>query len=616
MQRYWVKFAPPNVVLFLFLMNIHQILSAGLTNAVEHLFSAQVEPSQIQLQKTRKEFEGDLTIVIFPLVKISKMGPEQTGNVIGEYMVQHLSEVTQFNVVKGFLNLSISKEFWLALFETISAKENFGFQAPDTKSRVLVEYASPNTNKPLHLGHLRNIFLGYSVAKILKANGHSVSKVQIINDRGIHICKSMYAWKLLGNGETPHSTGLKGDKLVGKYYVEFDKLYKKQQAEMIAGGATAEEAAQNAPTMKEAQELLRKWEAKDQEVWDLWNMMNGWVYAGFDTTYQTMGVDFDENYYESETYLLGRDEVINGLQKGIFFQKEDGSIWVDLTDEGLDQKALLRKDGTAMYITQDIGTAILRFRDFQDAAYQIYTVGNEQEYHFKVLFKILKKLGFDQGDKCYHLSYGMVELPEGKMKSREGTVVDADDIMEEMRAEAESVAKEQGKLEGLEESEKADVYRAIGMSALKYFLLKVDPVKNMTFNPKESIDFNGNTGPFILYTYVRTNAIKTKFEALGEDYNLYRLEASLISPIEQEIIKKMNDFPSVLEEAGEKYNPSLIANYCYELVREFNSFYHDFPILREEKSELKKFRVSLTVKVGEIIKNSMDLMGISVVRKM
>lgn len=616
MQRYWVKFAPPNVVLFLFLMNIHQILSAGLTNAVDHLFSAKVEPSQIQLQKTRKEFEGDLTVVIFPLVKISKMGPEQTGNAIGEYMVQHLPEVTQFNVVKGFLNLSISKEFWLGLFETISATENFGYQAPDTKSRVLVEYASPNTNKPLHLGHLRNIFLGYSVAKILKANGHSVSKVQIINDRGIHICKSMYAWKLLGNGETPHSTGLKGDKLVGKYYVEFDKLYKKQQAEMVAGGATAEEAAQNAPAMKEAQELLRKWEAKDQEVWDLWNMMNGWVYAGFDTTYQTMGVDFDKNYYESETYLLGRDEVINGLQKGIFFQKEDGSIWVDLTDEGLDQKALLRKDGTAMYITQDIGTAILRFRDFQDAAYQIYTVGNEQEYHFKVLFKILKKLGFDQGDKCYHLSYGMVELPEGKMKSREGTVVDADDIMEEMRAEAESVAKEQGKLEGLEESEKADVYRAIGMSALKYFLLKVDPIKNMTFNPKESIDFNGNTGPFILYTYVRTNAIKTKFEALGEDYSSYHLEPSLISPIEQEIIKKMNDFPSVLQEAGEKYNPSLIANYCYELVREFNSFYHDFPILREENSELKKFRVALTVKVGEIIKNSMDLMGISVVRKM
>lgn len=616
MQRYWVKFAPPNVVLFLFPMNIHQILSLGLTNAVEHLFSTQIEPSQIQLQKTRKEFEGDLTIVIFPLVKISKMGPEKTGEVIGEYLVQHLPEVTQFNVVKGFLNLSISKEFWLALFNQISDKANFGFHSADTKPRVLVEYASPNTNKPLHLGHLRNIFLGYSVSKILKANGHSVSKVQIINDRGIHICKSMYAWKLLGNGETPHSTGLKGDKFVGKYYVEFDKLYKSQQSELIAQGSTPEEAAQNAPAMKEAQDLLRKWEAKDQEVWDLWNMMNGWVYEGFDATYQTMGVDFDKNYYESETYLLGRDEVINGLEKGIFFQKEDGSIWVDLTDQGLDQKALLRRDGTAMYITQDIGTAILRFRDFQDAAYQIYTVGNEQEYHFKVLFKILEKLGFEQGEKCYHLSYGMVELPEGKMKSREGTVVDADDIMEEMRSEAESVAKEQGKLEGLEDEEKAEVYRAIGMSALKYFLLKVDPVKNMTFNPKESIDFNGNTGPFILYTYVRTNAIRNKFHEMGGDYSSFGLDSALLSAMEVELIKKMNDFPSVLQEAGEKYNPSLIANYCYELVREFNSFYHDFPILREANEDLKKFRVSLTVKVGEIVKNSMDLLGISVVNKM
>lgn len=616
MQRYWVKFAPPNVVLFLTNMNIHQILSSGLTNAVEQLFSAKVEPSQIQLQKTRKEFEGDLTIVIFPLVKISKLGPEQTGQAIGEYFVKKVSEVTAFNVVKGFLNLSISKSYWLSSFDAMVAKSNFGFAEADTKPRVLVEYASPNTNKPLHLGHLRNIFLGYSVAKILKANGHSVSKVQIINDRGIHICKSMYAWKLLGNGETPETSGLKGDKLVGKYYVEFDKLYKSQQAELIAQGSTPEEAAQNAPAIKEAQELLRQWEAKDQDVWNLWNTMNGWVYQGFDATYQTMGVDFDKNYYESDTYLFGRDEVLKGLEKGIFFQKDDGSIWVDLTDEGLDQKALLRKDGTAMYITQDIGTAILRFRDYQDAAYQIYTVGNEQEYHFKVLFKILKKLGFEQGEKCYHLSYGMVELPEGKMKSREGTVVDADDIMEEMRSEAESVAKEQGKLEGLEESEKADVYRAIGMSALKYFLLKVDPVKNMTFNPKESIDFNGNTGPFILYTYVRTNAIRNKFADMGGDYSSFSLDGALLSSMEVELIKKMNDFPSVLQEAGEKYNPSLIANYCYELVREFNSFYHDFPILREENNELKKFRVSLTVKVGEIIKNSMDLLGISVVRKM
>lgn len=597
-------------------MSIHEKLHQAIIQAVQSLFNAETTPSMIQLQKTRKEFEGDITIVVFPFVKASKMGPEQTGEALGKAISNILPEVTQFNVVKGFLNLSISNEYWLNFFDQANQNETFGFDKPDSKDRVLVEYASPNTNKPLHLGHLRNIFLGYSVAQILKANGHKVSKVQIINDRGIHICKSMLAWQKLGNGETPGSTNMKGDKLVGKYYVEFDKMYKAQQKELIAAGKSEEEAAKEAPAIIEAQEMLRKWEAGDKEVYELWQMMNEWVYEGFNQSYATMGVDFDKNYFESDTYILGRDEVKKGVENGIFFKKEDGSTWVDLTAEGLDEKVLLRKDGTAMYITQDIGTAILRFNDFPDSSYQIYTVGNEQEYHFKVLFKILKKLGFEQGEKCYHLSYGMVELPEGKMKSREGTVVDADDIMAEMKHVAEEVALEQGKLEGLSPDEKDATFHQIGMSALKYFLLKVDPTKNMLFNPKESIDFAGNTGPFIQYTYVRTRAISRKYKESFGELSALSCAPELLNRNEIQLIKKIYDFPEVVADAGKAYNPSLIANYTFELVKEFNSFYHDFPILREENPDLRAFRVMLSSKVGKTIELSMGLLGVTMVERM
>ena len=598
-------------------MNIQSILTNSIVDAVQNLFGAAASTNQVQLQKTRKEFEGDITVVVFPFVKVSKKGPEQTGEALGNYLTENVKEVTGFNVVKGFLNLSISPEYWVNFFLEAYKNENFGFAAANSKSHIMVEYSSPNTNKPLHLGHLRNNFLGYSVAEILKANGHKVSKVQIINDRGIHICKSMVAWTKLGNGETPESTNMKGDKLVGKYYVEFDKLYKAQQKELIEGGMDEAKAAQEAPIMQEAQDMLRKWEAKDQEVYELWKTMNSWVYKGFETTYKTMGVDFDKLYFESDTYLLGRDEVIQGLEKDIFFKKEDGSIWVDLTDQGLDQKALLRKDGTAMYITQDIGTAILRFREFPDIAYQIYTVGNEQEYHFNVLFKILKKLGFEWGEQCYHLSYGMVELPEGKMKSREGTVVDADDIMLEMKEEARSVAAEQGKLEALSEEDKEVVYHNIGMAALKYFLLKVDPVKNMMFNPKESIDFTGNTGPFIQYSYVRTRAISRKYqESFGELNYSTSIAPELLNAGELALIQKLHDFPEIVEEAGKAYNPGIIANYTFELVKEFSSYYNDYPVLREENAEIRSFRVALIAKIGRVVQMSMGLLGIDMVERM
>lgn len=595
---------------------IQQLLINGVQSAMQKLFNVSIDAEIVQLQKTRKEFDGDLTVVVFPLIKLSKQGPEQTGEALGRFLKENLEEVTDFNVVKGFLNLSISASYWLNEFESFRTNERFGLHSENEKPRVIVEYASPNTNKPLHLGHLRNIFLGDSVARILKAYGHKVSKVQIINDRGIHICKSMVAWKKFGNGETPEAAGMKGDKLVGKYYVEFDRAFKAEKEVLIAQGKSDEEAAQLSPIMMEAQEMLRKWEAKDEEVYALWQTMNGWVYKGFDASYTTMGVTFDKLYYESDTYLLGRDEVLKGLESGAFYQKEDGSIWVDLTEEGLDHKALLRKDGTAMYITQDIGTAILRFKDFPDTDYQIYTVGNEQEYHFKVLFKILKKLGFEQADKCFHLSYGMVELPEGKMKSREGTVVDADDIMAEMVREAEQVAIEQGKLDGLADEEKANVYYRIGMSAIKYFLLKVDPVKNMLFNPKESIDFNGNTGPFIQYTYVRTRAIERKYiETFGNTQYVSPNSAQL-SKTEIGLIKKINEFPAALEEAAKSYNPSHLANYCYDLVKDFNTFYHDFPILREQDDALRAFRVALCKKVGETVSNCMDMLGIAMVERM
>ncbi len=592
-------------------LNTHILLGNAIRSAVKSLYGEDLTESQIQLQKTRKEFEGDITVVVFPLVKISKKGPEQTGEAIGVYLKEHVSEISGFNVVKGFLNISLSENFWLRFFEYAITEQNFGIGTANSKPRVMVEYSSPNTNKPLHLGHLRNNFLGYSVAEILKAVGHKVSKVQIINDRGIHICKSMVAWQKFGNGETPESSSMKGDKLVGKYYVEFDKEQKRQIAVLIQQGIAEDKAAAQTEIMSEAQDMLREWEAKDPEVIALWKKMNGWVYDGFAVTYKTMGVDFDKLYYESETYINGKDEVENGLKSGVFFKKDDGSVWIDLTGEGLDEKAVLRKDGTAMYITQDIGTAILRFKDFPDLEYQIYTVGNEQEYHFKVLLKILKKLGFDQADKCYHLSYGMVELPEGKMKSREGTVVDADDLMEEMATVAEEVAKEQGKLEGLPEEEKKHLYHIIGMSALKYFLLRVDPKKNMMFDPKESIDFNGNTGPSVQYTYVRTVAIARKAEEGGIKLNSGFVESGVhLNKWEADVIRKIYEWPEVLAEAARTYNPADIAHYCYDLARTYNSFYHDNNILREADVASLNLRFALTVKSFEVIKTGLKLLGI------
>lgn len=599
--------------------DIQSMMFQATKKAVTELFGKDLSDQQIQFQKTRKEFEGDITLVVFPLVKISGKGPEQTGELLGQYFTQHLEDVAGFNVVKGFLNISLTNQFWLGFFKNIFQEKKFGFAAPHSREHVMIEYSSPNTNKPLHLGHLRNNFLGFAVAEIMKAIGHKVTKVQIINDRGIHICKSMVAWQKNGNGESPETTGIKGDKLVGKYYVEFDKMLKAQTAELIAQGVNADEAGNKTAIMQEAQEMLRKWEAKDLEVISLWKKMNQWVYDGFAATYEAMGVDFDKLYYESDTYINGKEEVEKGLASGVFFQKDDGSIWIDLTDEGLDQKAVLRKDGTAMYITQDIGTAILRFRDFPDLAYQIYTVGNEQEYHFKVLLKILKRLGFPQADLCYHLSYGMVELPEGKMKSREGTVVDADDLMFEMASVAEEVAGEQGKLEGLPAEEKKTLYHTIGMSALKYFLLRVDPKKNMMFNPKESIDFNGNTGPSVQYTYVRTAAVLRKAVDSGFSVNedhLDTIDIDSISKAELDVIRKIYMWPEVLQSAASGYNPADIAHYCYDLAREFNSFYHDHQILREQDEKLRNFRIALTAKTGEVIKNAMNLLGISMPDRM
>lgn len=587
-----------------------------------NLFQSELPDNALQFQKTRKEFEGDITLVVFPLTKYSKIGPEQTGELIGKFLLDHVAEVSRFNVVKGFLNVSMHQNFWRRFFCAALAEEKFGFASPNSQSHVMVEYSSPNTNKPLHLGHLRNNFLGYSVAEILKAIGHKVTKVQIINDRGIHICKSMLAWQIAGNGETPQSSGMKGDKLVGKYYVEFDKIHKKQMAELIGQGISQDEAATSTPVMKHAQEMLRKWEAKDQETVALWKKMNGWVYEGFTSTYKAMGVDFDKLYYESDTYINGKEEVERGLKAGVFFQKEDGSVWIDLTNDGLDQKAVLRKDGTAMYITQDIGTAILRFREFPDLASQIYTVGNEQEYHFRVLLIILEKLGFANAKNCYHLSYGMVELPEGKMKSREGTVVDADDLMAEMAGVAEEVAKEQGKLEALPQDEKQALYHIIGMSALKYFLLRVDPKKNMMFNPRESIDFNGNTGPSIQYTYVRTRAILRKLEESGLPVDIKGWTKEMegrefdMNKSEADLISKFYDWPELLTNAALTYNPADIAHYCYDLARLYNGFYQENQILRETDPVLKNFRLALTFKTGNIIKNAMQLLGISMPERM
>ena len=592
-------------------MNIETFISGAVRRSVEALYG-ELGDEQLQIQKTRKEFEGDYTLVTFPLLRRSRKSPEATATEIGEYMTANIAEISAFNVIKGFLNLSLDSRFWAARFAEIVADEAFG-QAPATGRTVMVEYSSPNTNKPLHLGHIRNNLLGYSVAQILKANGHNVIKVNLVNDRGIHICKSMLAWKLFGGGETPASSGLKGDHLVGKYYVEFDKHYKAEIKQLVESGMSEEEAKKNAPVMREAQEMLRKWEAKDPEVYGLWQTMNGWVYDGFDVTYKALGVDFDKVYYESQTYLLGKSLVQEGLDKGVFFRKEDNSVWIDLTADGLDQKLLLRGDGTSVYMTQDLGTALRRFED-NKLDDMIYVVGNEQNYHFQVLKLVLKKLGYDWSDNIYHLSYGMVELPEGKMKSREGTVVDADDLIADMVSTAREMSDELGKLDGCTEEEAAAICNMVGLGALKYFILKVDPKKTMLFDPRESIDFNGNTGPFIQYTHARICSIMRKADEAGIDRTPHACDELL--PEEIGLIKSLADFPNAVAAAGENFAPSIIASYAYDLAKTFNGYYHDHSILREEDERKRAMRVTLAAEVARVLDKAMKLLGIDVPQRM
>jgi len=595
-------------------MNLDHILRTEIQKAIAALFNQSVE--QIQLQPTNAEFEGSHTLVCFPIAKISKKAPEETARLIGEYLLANSGIVSRFNVVKGFLNLVISDAVWIRVFESIYSDGSFGITPPSGRE-IMVEYSSPNTNKPLHLGHLRNNFLGYSVAEIYKAVGYKVHKVQIINDRGIHICKSMAAWKLYGNNETPQSTGLKGDKLVGKYYVEFDKNFKAQCRHLEEQGVSKEEAEKQAPIMKLAVHMLQQWEQKDPEILKLWTTMNGWVYAGFDSTYKRMGVDFEKLYYESTTYLLGKDEVLRGVEQGVFFKKEDGSVWVDLTSDGLDQKVLLRSDGTSVYMTQDIGTAILRFRDFPKIEGQVYTVGNEQEYHFKVLFLILGKLGYDWAKKCYHLSYGMVDLPTGKMKSREGTVVDADDLMDEMVEEAEKQTRELGKIEDATDQEIKDLSEMIGLGALKFFLLKVDPRKRMMFDPAESIQLQGHTGPFIQYTHARIKSILRKAAAMNIHPDISSLaKVTSLEPSEREVIFKINQFTNRLQEAAREYSPAIIANYAYDLAKEYNQFYQTIPIFNETDPAKLKFRIAFSEVTASTIQKAMRLLGIQVPEKM
>ncbi len=591
-------------------MNLSEKLTQAVKDAVQHLFKAELET--VEIQPTRKDFEGDLTVVVFPILRVAKGNPAIIGEQIGAYVKEHLAEVSDFNVVKGFLNLVVADAYYLDYFKSIKDQKHFGHQMPEGKA-VMVEYSSPNTNKPLHLGHIRNNLLGYSVAEILKASGKKVYKTQIINDRGIHICKSMLAWQKFGEGETPESTGLKGDKLVGNYYVKFDKAFKEEQSYLVAQGKTKEEAEKEAPLILEAQDMLRKWEAGDAEVVALWKKMNGWVYAGFEETYKNLGVDFDSYYYESNTYLLGKDTIEEGLKKGVFYKKEDGSVWCDLTEDGLDEKLVLRSDGTAVYMTQDIGTAIQRVKDHPDVGGMIYTVGNEQDYHFKVLFLILKKLGYDWAENLYHLSYGMVDLPSGKMKSREGTVVDADDLIEEMAQTAGKIAEELGKLDGYSYAEKQELYKTIGLGALKYYILKVDPKKRILFNPEESVDFQGNTGPFIQYTYARIQSILRKAEELAvpETFIYEILQAK-----EKELVKQITLYPETVQLAAENHSPALIANYTYDLVKEFNSFYQQISILGADTDAEKSFRVALSKKVGEVIESAFSLLGIEVPERM
>lgn len=580
--------------------------------AVKELFGADLPENQVNFQTTRKEFEGDITLVVFPMVRFAKKGPEQTAEVLGNYLVEHIDFVEKFNVVKGFLNMVIAESYWLEAYAKAFQTNNFGcIEATAKDPQIVVEYSSPNTNKPLHLGHVRNNLLGYSVAEIIKASGKRVKKVQIINDRGIHICKSMLAWKLFGNGETPESTNTKGDHLVGKYYVRFDKEYKKEITVLISAGKTEDEAKKEAPLLVEAQNMLRLWEAKDKDVVALWEMMNSWVYTGFDSTYKRMGVDFDKHYYESNTYLLGKKYIDTGLEKGIFYKKEDNSVWVDLTDEKLDHKLLLRGDGTAVYMTQDIGTAIQRSIDF-DFERMVYTVGNEQDYHFNVLFKILNRLGYSWAKDCHHLSYGMVDLPSGKMKSREGTVVDADELMHEMVSTAKTISEDLGKLEGFTEEELASIYEMIGMGALKYFILKVDPKKRMLFDPKESIDFNGHTGPFIQYTHARICSLQRR----AEDLQIVANPASVLHPKEKELLKVLLRYPEAIQEAATDYSPAILANYTYELVKEYNQFYQQVPIFGVASEQDKAFRIGLSGLVGNTIASAMKLLGITVPQRM
>ena len=597
-------------------MTIENIIAQSVAKGIKALYGQDVPAAQVQLQKTKKEFEGHLTLVVFPFLRTSKKSPEQTAQEIGEYLSQNEPAVAAFNVIKGFLNLTISSACWIDLLNEINAEENYGIKTADESSPlVMIEYSSPNTNKPLHLGHIRNNLLGNALANIVAANGNKVVKTNIVNDRGIHICKSMLAWQKYGNGETPESSGKKGDHLVGDYYVAFDKHYKAEVAELEKQGMTKEEAEAKSPLMNEAREMLVKWEAGDPEVRALWAMMNNWVYDGFDETYKRLGVSFDKIYYESNTYLEGKEKVMEGLEKGFFYKKEDGSVWADLTAEGLDHKLLLRADGTSVYMTQDIGTAKLRFADYPINK-MIYVVGNEQNYHFQVLSILLDKLGFEWGKSLVHFSYGMVELPEGKMKSREGTVVDADDLMDEMINTAKETSGELGKLDGCTEEEANNIARIVGLGALKYFILKVDARKNMTFNPKESIDFNGNTGPFIQYTYARIQSILRKAAEAGISVPSTLPKDVELSEKEEGLIQMLADFAGVVKQAGEDYSPSVIANYTYDLVKEYNQFYHDFSILREENEHLKLFRLALSANVGRIVKSAMGLLGIEVPERM
>ncbi|MBR5639195.1 MAG: arginine--tRNA ligase [Muribaculaceae bacterium] len=593
-------------------MSIENILSQATAQAVSELYGLEVTPQSVTPQATRKEFEGNLTIVVFPFLKASHKAPDATAQEIGEYLAAHCEAVEKFNVIKGFLNITIKTSFWVQLLDDICRDENYGFKHETPESQlVMIEYSSPNTNKPLHLGHVRNNLLGFSLAQIMKANGNKVVKTNIVNDRGIHICKSMLAWLKWGNGATPESTGKKGDHLIGDFYVLFDKKYKEEVMEIAtAQGISEEEAKKQSILMQEAREMLKKWEDNDPEVRGLWEKMNEWVYAGFDETYKRMGVDFDKIYYESQTYLEGKEKVEEGLEKGVFYRKDDGSVWADLTPDGLDHKILLRSDGTSVYITQDIGTAKLRYQDYPIDK-MIYVVGNEQNYHFQVLSLLLDRLGFKWGKDLIHFSYGMVELPHGKMKSREGTVVDADDLMDKMVEDA--LAMTSDRLEGMTDDEKRDVASIIGMGALKYFILKVDPRKNMLFNPEESIDFNGNTGPFIQYTYARIQSLQRK---AGD--NLPALNVEAVTPNDKEIsiIQRVADFPTVVDEAGKTYSPALIANYTYELAKEFNQFYHDYSILKEEDENVKVFRLELSRTVAGVIKRAFSLLGIEVPERM